>query len=478
MIRTGQDYRAAIRDGREVHLDGAPVGDVTTHPAFRPLVDLRARIFDMAHDPATAPILTVRTGDEVNVLANALPFSQSDWWAKRRATEAMLGAAGGPVARIGDETVGEIWSLHDCAAVLNEIDPQYAPNIAAHIARVTRADPFHVSANADPARAPGDAGLRLHVVRETDAGLVVRGAKYETAAAYAEQAFTKPTIGGWGDAETSAHAVGFICDLSARGLKFICRSALGGRAGAEDYPLSNRLDEIDTLLIFDDVLIPWEYVLFHRHTASALAMRATLHRYSAFAFVQRSLKLADLMIGAALFSLRQSGLDRVEGVQEKLAQLACWREGIDAHLTASIAMADPPPLHAAIRQHRPERLHLARSLQRLVFGGRVDPQLGHDVGLAGLGDRGDGGHGVRRHHRHLAAIALLHHEFRHPRHDPRRGPVHLRDADLAAGQCRLRGAHRAKHRRSNADSDFHCVLPVAGFAPFVRGRRMSRHHWL
>ena len=31
------------------------------------------------------------------------------------------------------------------------------------------------------------------MTRETDAGIVVRGAKYETAA-YANQAFTKPTI--------------------------------------------------------------------------------------------------------------------------------------------------------------------------------------------------------------------------------------------------------------------------------------------
>ena len=34
--------------------------------------------------------------------------------------------------------------------------------------------------------------MLLHVVKETDAGIVVRGAKYETAAAYANQAFTKP----------------------------------------------------------------------------------------------------------------------------------------------------------------------------------------------------------------------------------------------------------------------------------------------
>ena len=61
--------------------------------------------------------------------------------------------------------------------------------------------------------------------------------------------------------------------------------------------------------MFDNVLIPWEDVLFYRHTRAATFIRATLHRYSAFAFVQRNIRLADFMIGAALFNARQTGLD-------------------------------------------------------------------------------------------------------------------------------------------------------------------------
>ena len=104
--------------------------------------------------------------------------------------------------------------------------------------------------------------MLLHVVRETDAGIVVRGAKFETAAAYANQAFVKPTIANWGDDKLSDYAVGFICDMGADGIKHICRSGFAGRAPADDYPLSNKFDEVDTLVIFDDVLVPWEDVLF------------------------------------------------------------------------------------------------------------------------------------------------------------------------------------------------------------------------
>ncbi|HEY0203430.1 MAG TPA: 4-hydroxyphenylacetate 3-hydroxylase family protein [Acetobacteraceae bacterium] len=349
MIRTGAQYRDSIRDGREVYVNGERVRDVTVHPMFKPLVDIRADIYDMAHDPATRDIMSCMEGGQRNAIGNKLPRVQGDWWDKRRATDTVLERIGGVVTRVGDETVGEMWSLFDGRDVLNEVDPQFARNIEAHIEGVLVHDPFHVSANTDPkgdrSRAPQDQDpdMLLHVVRETDAGIVVRGAKYETAAAYANQAFTKPTIANWGDSTLSDYAVGFICDLGSPGMKFICRTGFAGRASAEDYPLSNRFDEVDTLVIFDDVLVPWENVLFYRHTKAATFIRATLHRYSAFAFVQRNLKLADMLIGAALFNVRQTGLDKQQAVQEKLSQLAVYREGINAHLTASIALAEPSP---------------------------------------------------------------------------------------------------------------------------------------
>ncbi|HTQ72173.1 MAG TPA: 4-hydroxyphenylacetate 3-hydroxylase family protein [Acidocella sp.] len=350
MIRNGQQYRDSIRDGRMVWINGERVRDVTTHKMFKPLVDIRARIYDMQHEAATAPVMSYKDdAGALHAIGLKLPYTQEDWQAKRAATDLVLDDIGGIVTRVGDETVGEMWSLFDGQDVLNEVNPQFSANIRFHINKVIRDDPFHVSANTDPkgdrSKRPQDQDpdMLLHVVKETDAGIIVRGAKYETAAAYANQAFTKPTIANWGDAELSDYAVGFVCDLGAPNLKFICRTGFAGRAPVEDYPLANKFDEVDTLVIFDDVLIPWENVLFYRHTKAASFIRATLHRYSAFAFTQRNLKLADFMIGAALFNVRQTGLDKQQAVQEKLAQLACYREGINAHLTAAIATAERSP---------------------------------------------------------------------------------------------------------------------------------------
>src|SRR4029079_17053955 len=52
-------------------------------------------------------------------------------------------------------------------------------------------------------------------------------------------------------------------------------------------------------------------------------------------------------------------LERQQAVQEKLAALACYREGINAHLTAAIASAQPSP-GGLLMPH-----------QSLLMGGRV-----------------------------------------------------------------------------------------------------------
>jgi len=383
MIRTGQEYRDSIRDGRQVWINGERVKDVTVHPAFKPIVDVRARIYDMAHERQYADVMSyVDPGtNEPNCTANKLPHTRDDWHAKRCAVDAVMNDIGGVVIRVGDETVGEMWSLYDGRDVLNEVDPQFAKNIERHIQRAVRQDPFHVSANTDPkgdrSKRPQDQDpdMLLHVVKETDSGIVVRGAKYETAAAYANQAFVKPTIANWGDDKLSDYAVGFICDMGASGLKHICRTGFAGRAPAADYPLSNKFDEVDTLLVFDDVHVPWENVLFYRHTKAAAYIRSCLHRYSAFPFVQRIRYIADMLIGAALHNARQTGLEKQQAVQEKLAELACYRETINAHLIAAIAEAEPSPggllmpnqsllytgrVHACSRL--PAMVHLAREL--------------------------------------------------------------------------------------------------------------------
>ena len=192
MIRTGEQYREGLRDGREVWIDGERVKDVTRHPSLKPIIDIRARMYDMQHDNEHAATLTYQDNGSQHSIFNRLPKAQQDWHDKWKAVDTVMEDIGGVVTRVGDETVGEMWSLYDGRDVLNEIDPQFSENIARHIQGVIETDVFHVSANTDPkgdrSKPPQDQDpdMMVHVVKETDKGIIVRGAKYETAAGYAD----------------------------------------------------------------------------------------------------------------------------------------------------------------------------------------------------------------------------------------------------------------------------------------------------
>ncbi len=223
MIRTGDEYRESIRDGREVWIDGERVPDVTDAPDVqaagrRPRAHLRHG--PRGRHPRRHDLRRRRHRRAQRGRAQAAASSRRTGRPSAARSTAVLDDLGGVVIRVGDETIGEMWSLYDGQDVLNEVDPRFSENITrAHPRRAAR--PTRSTSPPTPIpRATAPSGRRTRTrtccctsSRETDAGIVVRGAKYETAAAYANQAFVKPTIANWGDAELSDYALGFICDM-------------------------------------------------------------------------------------------------------------------------------------------------------------------------------------------------------------------------------------------------------------------------
>ncbi len=80
----------------------------------------------MQHDTATRAVMTSRIDGEDYSVGLKLPYTSRTGGEKRRATDAIFHDIGGVVTRVGDETVGEMWSLFDGQDVLNEVDPQFS----------------------------------------------------------------------------------------------------------------------------------------------------------------------------------------------------------------------------------------------------------------------------------------------------------------------------------------------------------------
>src|SRR5262249_60493686 len=63
---------------------------------------------------------------------------------------------------------------------------------------------------------------------------------------------------------------------NAAGVNVVCRESLAS-ANAADHPVSPSWDEMDSIVVFDDVFIPWERVFYlRRSSAIDLALEARI----------------------------------------------------------------------------------------------------------------------------------------------------------------------------------------------------------
>jgi 4-hydroxyphenylacetate 3-monooxygenase len=341
-LMTGAEYRRSLDDGRQVWIGGARVANVAEHPAFAGMVGAMSAIYDMQHDPAHQAALTFRFEDgSLGSRFYKPPTSPEELRMRRVMTRTVLDAVGPSMDRFGDETVTALFVMQDRRALMDQYDLRYGRAVEGWLTHLQQTNLFMTSGNTDMkgnrAKQPyqqDDLDMYLRVVEERDDGIIVSGAKWETGAAYAHVAFVKPTVGNW-VVENRDFAVSFIARLNAPGVRQICRAPLAAGADPFDRPLTARFDEIDSLIIFDHVFVPWEDVIFSRAPELAGAIRSDLVRWAAQGFLMRSQSKAELMVGTACLIAEQSRSIAIPEVKQRIARLMVYAETLRSLVLAA-----------------------------------------------------------------------------------------------------------------------------------------------
>ena len=126
----------------------------------------------------------------------------------------------------------------------------------------------------------------LRIVGETQDGIIVRGAKAHTSVSVnTNEVIVLPTRAMKED--ECEYAVAIAIPLNAKGLKLIS-SAYGAHHGDStfDFPLASKHRMIETLTLFDDVLVPYDRVFLKGEWEFAGEMAKTFvefHRFTAVA---------------------------------------------------------------------------------------------------------------------------------------------------------------------------------------------------
>jgi len=355
-IRTGKEFLEGLHDGRQIFMDGERIGDVTGDPRLAGAAQSLAELFDMQHDPALADRMSFASpssGAPVG-LSFIEPRSVADLVRRRGMVKLWMDATCGMFGRSPDFLNVMLTGLAAAAPEFGRRDPRFAANIRAYHVHAREHDlcMTHTLLNPQVDRSRPverqEKDLAAKIVRETDAGIVVKGARMvSTLCAYADDILVMPSTFLSTNAEAAPYAFGFSVPVATAGLRFICRPSVvhQNAASAMDYPLSSRLDEGDGLAVFDDVLVPWERVFIHRdpEMCNGLfqrtgAMPQVMHQTSV-----KNLAKAEFMMALGFAIARSTNIDAHLHVQGMLAELITQAEFVRAAIRASEADAAVNP---------------------------------------------------------------------------------------------------------------------------------------
>jgi 4-hydroxyphenylacetate 3-monooxygenase len=275
-LRTGADYIRSIKaDGRAVFIDGKLVDDVTTHPAFRSAVRSIARLYDMACEPENRDVMTyVSPTGRPALRCFQIPKSQADLEARRGMSAKWAEATCGLMGRTPDHVASFFAGFVARKDVFAAGGQRFADNVEAfynkmrdnHLYAAYAIVPPQID-RSKPAHKQADPTLYAGVVEEREDGIVLKGAQQlATGAVLADYLYLScihPLQPG-----DENYAVGVAIPMNAPGLKVYTRRSFAATVESTfDYPLSSRFDETDSLIVLDNVFVPWDEVFIYKNLA-------------------------------------------------------------------------------------------------------------------------------------------------------------------------------------------------------------------
>jgi len=352
-MRTGAEYREALRDGRKVWLMGAgPVGDVTTHPATRAMVEEYVAWYDRHVDPAWQDTLLTPAGADGKRVpwAFVLPRTTGDVQGMGRSFAKTMFLSAGNITH--DAAYGNLIALGVLTAVqAQNVAPEQAENALAYRAMIARTGRFITYCGGAPIigqrmRPDPQDRVALKLVRETDAGVVIRGRLgMHTSPVFAEDVY----VGGLSGVDIDGHRAGFIIPVGGAGVTVLCRQSAARDANPFIAPLSSRVDELDGQMWLDDVFVPWEHVFFVGADPDPIARWLRWHHLYGW------LAKAEFTLGLALALSDAMGLKEHEQTVEYVVDLVVAVQTVRSCIVA----AERDPQFTPAGYCFPNHCHLA-----------------------------------------------------------------------------------------------------------------------
>ena len=340
--RHGADVLRRLRDyPPAIWYRGEQVKDVTTHPAMKGGVHTLAHLYDLQWRHADVTLYdSPSSGNRVS-RAFMMPKTHEELASVSRAMKVWQDHTHGMMGRVPDYISRAMTGYAAGAPFLSEADPRFGANAIRYYEYLRESDlslthtliPPQANRAVSSAK-QADPFLAARVKEETDAGIVIRGCRMLATLPISDEIMVFPSTLLKSPEEDAPYAFGFSIPNHTQGLRFICRESVDYGRSHFDHPLGSRFEEMDAVVIFDDVFVPWENVFLYRDVkrCNEAYARTGAVAHMTQQVVVKNIAKSEFMLGLASLLVNSIGAESFQHIQEKLAELWVNLETMKAFL--------------------------------------------------------------------------------------------------------------------------------------------------
>ncbi|WP_186579386.1 4-hydroxyphenylacetate 3-monooxygenase, oxygenase component [Aquibacillus kalidii] len=341
---SGKEYKQRLdKQQAEIWIDGEKVcGDISKHPAFKGTVASQALLYDQQHQEELLNTMSFISSDGSRIGTSFLqPKTKEDLTKRRQMIQTWAKTTAGLLGRSPDYMNTVLMTFAASASLLEGKEncfPKHLTNFY-ETAREKDLSFTHTFINPQVNRSilyfeDSDKPIAAKVIEENENGIVVHGARLLATQGGMTDEILVFSPGGITD---EANAFAFSIPSNTDGLKFICRESFVQGESTYNYPLSTRFEEMDSIVVFDHVLVPWDRVFFYNNleVANSFKNESAFLPFTLHQVVSRQVVKAKFILGVAESIVNTINISEYEHVRTKVTEIITAVETMEALLLKS-----------------------------------------------------------------------------------------------------------------------------------------------
>jgi len=343
-VITGQQYIDRIDALKTyISIDGKVVtGKVSEHPAFKGIMQSQAKLFDIQNEEELLEKMTYisPTSNKRVGMSFLQAVTVEDLVKRRNAIREWALSNHGLMGRSPDYMNTTLMALASIAEYLKD-KPNCFPQHLLKFYEYARENDLtmtHTFIEPQVNRKKfyfedEDITIAAKIVDKTNEGLVIKGARLLATQGGITDELLVISTNGFDEGK----GFSFSIPSNTKGLKFLCRQSFVGGESAFDYPLSSRYEEMDAIVVFDNVVVPWERVFYYENVevANNFLNISGFQTYGLHQVLTRQIAKTEFVLGVVQSIVNTINIGEYQHVQQKVVDIIVTLETMKALLIKS-----------------------------------------------------------------------------------------------------------------------------------------------